>query len=104
MEENDASISTGSRKQTLPPPSNQIFTTPSDRTSVGSSRQQAPDTTPTPVRFRDADVSNTGVHQTEEEIKGILTARKIQVDQAMEQAIHQALAKYDRKCQGFVQR
>ncbi|KAL9080181.1 MAG: hypothetical protein Q9157_001026 [Trypethelium eluteriae] len=103
MRDNDTSPSAGSIKEAFSTPSNKTITTPSDRLLTASSRQQAPDTTPTPARFRNADVPSTGVDHLEEEILSVLQERKIRVDQATTHAIHESFASYDRKVQGFIQ-
>ncbi|KAL9085350.1 MAG: hypothetical protein Q9165_007641 [Trypethelium subeluteriae] len=103
MRDSDAPASTGSIKEAFATPSNRVITTPSDRLSTVASRQQAPDTTPTPARFRNADVPGTGVDQLEEETLSVLRDRKIQIDQATRHAIHESFASYDRKVQGFIQ-
>ena len=103
MGEKDVSSSARSSKQTLLTPLNKVTTTPPDRTSTESSRKQAPDTTPTPARFRNADAPSTGMDHVEEEIIGVLRDHKVHLERATEQAIRQSLANYDRKVQGFIQ-
>ena len=89
-------------KQSLLTPSKQIINTPSVQSSEGSSRQQAPDATPTPTRFRNADTS-TGLDQLEEEVMGIFQEHNVRMDQATQQAVRQSFANYNRKVQGYIQ-